>query len=181
MNYSFVSIGENPTVRLWIFIFHFTLCWYLSMLCAMSDISPVTFLIRIARLQKYLLILYITQALSHHNLLGKWDCESVCWLSIQKVSENKYYGMDCSCVIFFWFSERGERRWDVRNDILCSDGASWILPPSLITPWPLSLQSLPGQQLLEEGEEGRYHKIISDNQHLIYKWKIKKFSPTPPI
>ena len=84
-------------------------------------------------------------------------------------------------LFFFWFSERGERRWDVRNDILCSDGASWILPPSLITPWPLSLQSLPGQQLLEEGEEGRYHKIISDNQHLIYKWKIKKFSPTPPI
>ena len=85
VNYSFVSMGENPTVRLVFLSFIFTFCWYfLSKLITVSrnkrwDRHLVcTFeIILCQKIWKYFLILFITQALSHHRLLGQWDCESV--------------------------------------------------------------------------------------------------------
>ena len=85
VNYSFVSMGENPTVRLFFLSFIFTFCWYfLSKLITVSrnkrwDRHLVcTFeIILCKKIWKYFLILFITQALSHHRLLGQWDCESV--------------------------------------------------------------------------------------------------------
>ena len=57
---------------------------------------------------KYLLILYITQALSHHNLLGKWDCES-------KINIMEWTAL----VLFFFDFLRGERGGEMWGMIFC--------------------------------------------------------------
>ena len=112
VNYSFVSMGENSTVRLWrIFIFHFYIVLiFLSKLSAAQTYHFSLFwyqLYKTAKIFKKHLDLYIwkhfiTQVVSHNNLLGQWDCESVRQL------------MECSCVIFLIF-------WEGRDEVRCEE------------------------------------------------------------